>query len=81
MILHFGITIKIGHGLNLARHATLMATVGDRRQHNSTNANTKTNILSMTTGCKEYIGSSQFADPLVGSEGDEIWSVDSQENR
>ena len=45
----------------------------------------------MTAGCKEYIGSSQFIegslvvlqlspDPLVGWGGDEVWSVDSQEN-
>jgi len=36
-----------------------VATVGDIT-HNSTNANAKTSILTMTAGCKEYIGSSQF---------------------
>ena len=84
-------TLKIWLG-TLGYGASLVATVGDRRLHNSTNANAKTNILSMTAGCKEYIGSSQF----IGSSlvvlqlsrrppsrlgGDEIWSVDSQENR
>jgi len=46
----------------------------------------------MTAGCKEYIGSSQFIGsslvvlqlsrrPRSRLGGDEIWSVDSQENR
>jgi len=81
-------TLKIWlgtHGASLGD-----STVGDRRLHNSTNANAKTNILSMTAGCKEY--SSQFKGsslvvlhlsrrPPSRLGGDKIWSVDSQENR
>jgi len=53
--------------------------------------NARINILSITSGCTEYICSSQFIggslvvlqrspDPLVGWGGDEIWSVYSPEN-
>ena len=80
--------LEISH---LQQQASLVATI-DRRLHNSTNANAKTNVLSSTAGCKEYSGSSQFIgsslvvlqlsrDPLVGWGGMKFGHVDSQENR